>query len=46
MIEFVICMHDYEEAILSKQESDADDCSSCEYLESCRSGKEVTCPWS
>ena len=45
-MEFVIYMHDYEEPILSRQESEADDCRSCEYLENCRSGKEVNCPWS
>lgn len=31
-------MRDYEELILTRQESDADDCASCEYLQECRNG--------
>lgn len=36
---------DLEEMILSTQDSQGDDCSSCEYLEKCRAGEWVKCPW-
>ena len=36
---------DYEELILARQESDADDCRYCENVELCRLGIRVDCPF-
>ena len=40
-----IDLHDCEEAVLARQESESDDCTTCEYVEKCRNFEDFICPW-
>lgn len=39
-------MLSYENLILARQDSEQDDCTNCEYLNECRTGKRKQCVWS